>query len=58
MVRNQFHYCMRVRHSSAISVVLAYSLRPGLFKMWRARRQARRLQVLETPGAFGVGQAQ
>ena len=53
-----FHYCMRLKHSTAISVVLARSLRPGLFKMCKARRQACRLQVLETPGAFGVRQAQ
>ena len=53
-----FHYCLRLKHSSAISVVLAGSLGPGLLRIHKTRQCACLDGELGTPGAFWEGKEQ
>jgi len=50
-----FHYCTRVELCSAISVVLTWSLKPRIPRMYRATRCACRLGMFQALGAFGKG---
>jgi len=50
-----FHYCTALKHSSAISVVLTWSLKPKILRLSRATRCACQLGMFQALGAFDKG---
>ena len=50
-----FLHCTRLRSQSRCSVIRVGSLRPTLFRIYRARRRGYQVEMLETLGTFGTG---